>query len=251
MAHILLDNVGVAFSVRQHGRMTLKEFVVRGMFRRKVNPKIAVQALRDVNIDVRDGDRLGIIGHNGAGKSTLLKTIAGVYPPSAGRCVTQGRISSLFDVTLGFEPDATGWENIAYRGYLQGETPRTIAKRIDAIAEFTELGDRLGMPLRYYSTGMTVRLGFAIATSIEPEILIIDEILSAGDIGFQQKARERMESMIRTARVVVLASHDLPTLEGLCDKVMWMDHGTVRMYGPASEVIAAYSGRAPALAQAA
>ncbi|HWA98846.1 MAG TPA: ABC transporter ATP-binding protein [Pirellulales bacterium] len=250
MAHILLDQLGVSFTVRQHGRMALKEFVVRGMFRGKVNPKVVVQALRDVNIEVHDGDRLGIIGHNGAGKSTLLKTMAGVYPPTSGRCVTKGRISSLFDVTLGFEPDASGWENIAYRGYLQGETPRTIAKRIDAIAEFSELGDRLSMPLRYYSTGMTVRLGFAIATSIEPEILIIDEILSAGDIDFQLKARQRMISMIESARLVILASHDLAALEGLCDRVVWMDHGTVKMIGPASEVIAAYSGR-PAIAQAA
>src|SRR5436190_20438067 len=137
MAHILLDNVGVAFDVRRHGRLTLKEFVIRGMFRRKVNPRITVQALDGVSFEINEGDRLGIIGHNGAGKSTLLKTIAGVYPPSRGRCEVHGRISSLFDVTLGFEPDASGWENIAYRGYLQGETPKTISRRMQQIAEFS------------------------------------------------------------------------------------------------------------------
>jgi ABC-type polysaccharide/polyol phosphate transport system ATPase subunit len=252
MAHIRLNDVSVCFDVRRHGRMSLKEFVVRGMFRKRDNPRITVRALDNVTFEINEGDRLGIIGHNGAGKSTLLKTIGGVYPPSHGTCDVSGKISALFDVALGFEPDASGWENIAYRGYLQGETPRTIASRIQSIADFSELGQYLDMPVRYYSTGMTVRLGFAIATSVEPEILVVDEILSAGDRAFQEKARVRMEEMINQARCVVLASHDLTALQGLCNRVVWMDHGCVRMFGRTDEVIAAYSNTAqPVLHQAA
>ncbi|MBS0208532.1 MAG: ABC transporter ATP-binding protein [Planctomycetes bacterium] len=252
MAHIRLDDVCVSFDVRRLGRMSLKEFVVRGMFRKNVNPRITVKALDALNFEISEGDRLGVIGHNGAGKSTLLKTLAGVYPPTHGTCDVNGRVSALFDVTLGFEPDASGWENISYRSFLQGETPRTIAKRIQAIADFSELGQYLDMPVRYYSTGMTVRLGFAIATSVEPEILIVDEILSAGDRAFQEKARRRMETMIQSAQIVVLASHDMSALQGLCNRLIWMDHGRVRMLGPTEQVIAAYNNTVqPSLAQAA
>src|SRR4051812_726428 len=163
MVRIELDNVGLTFRVRrQGGRITFKEYFVRQMFRRSANPPMKVRALQDVSLSLGEGDRLGIIGHNGAGKSTLLKTIAGIYPPSRGRRVVEGRISSLFELALGFEQDATGWENMFYRGYLQGETPKTVRAKMAAIAEFSELGDFLNMPVRYYSAGMTVRLAFAI-----------------------------------------------------------------------------------------
>src|SRR5207248_8000678 len=137
---------------------------------------LEVRALHDVTLRAAQGDRVGIIGHNGAGKSTLLKVLAGIYPPTAGRRVVEGRISSLFDINLGFEAEATGWENIAYRSYLQGETPRTVRRKRDAIADFSELGNFLKMPVRYYSAGMMVRLAFSIATAIDPEILLIDEV---------------------------------------------------------------------------
>ncbi len=240
MVRTRLENASLCFSVRRQGRLTLKEFVVRGMFRRSINPRLMVEALKDINLELSDGDRLGIIGHNGAGKSTLLKVLAGVYPLTHGNRFVNGRVSSLFDVTLGFEPDASGWDNIAYRGYLQGETPKTIAQKMQPIAEFSELGEYLDMPVRYYSTGMVVRLGFSIATAIEPEVLLVDEVLSAGDMAFQEKARERMTEMIGKAHVVVIASHDLATLPTLCDRVLWLDHGTIRRIGSAKEVIADY-----------
>ncbi|MCS6851287.1 MAG: ATP-binding cassette domain-containing protein [Gemmataceae bacterium] len=240
MARIELDNVSLTFHVRQLGRVTLKEYVVRRMFRRSVNPYVQVEALKNVTLRVDAGDRLGILGHNGAGKSTLLKLLAGIYPPTSGRRSVQGRISSLFDIALGFEPEASGWENIAYRGYLQGETPRTIRAKMESIGAFSELGHFLDMPVRYYSAGMLVRLAFSIATAIEPEILLIDEVLSVGDLAFQQKARARMREMIGKAELVILVSHDLPSMAQLCDKVLWMDHGQVRQIGPAGEVIAAY-----------
>ena len=196
MARIVLDEIGLTFRVRQRTRLTLKEFLVGQMFRRSVNPILEVHALSGVSLKVEHGDRIGVIGHNGAGKSTLLKTLAGVYQPTRGKMVVDGRVSSLFDLALGFEMDATGWENIAYRSYLQGETPRTVRGKRQAIAEFSELGDFLNTPVRYYSAGMLVRLAFAIATSIDPEMLLIDEVLSVGDLAFQAKARARMNEMV-------------------------------------------------------
>jgi ABC-type polysaccharide/polyol phosphate transport system ATPase subunit len=241
MARIELDKVSLTFRVRQRGRITLKEFLVRQMFRRSVNPIIEVRALQEVSLQFHEGERIGILGHNGAGKSTLLKVLAGIYPPSQGRRIVEGRISSLFDIALGFEMDATGWENISYRGYLQGETPQTIRAKLQPIADFTELGDFLNMPVRYYSAGMMVRLAFSIATAIEPEILLVDEVLSVGDMAFQEKARVRMREMIAKAKLIVLVSHDLGNLTQLCDRAVWMDHGRVRQVGPTAEMIAAYT----------
>jgi ABC-type polysaccharide/polyol phosphate transport system ATPase subunit len=241
MARIELDRVSLTFRVRQHGRISLKEFLVRQMFRRSMNPVIKVRALRDVSLTVEEGERVGIIGPNGAGKSTLLKLLAGVYPPMRGRRIVDGRISSLFDISLGFEQDATGWENIFYRGYLQGETPRSVRAKIQPIADFSELGDFLNMPVRYYSAGMMVRLAFSIATAVEPEILLVDEVLSVGDMAFQDKARRRMQEMMGRARLIVMVSHDMDSLANLCERGVWMDQGRVRMIGPIRQIVAAYT----------
>jgi lipopolysaccharide transport system ATP-binding protein len=242
MAGIRLDNVSLTFQVRrQQDRLTLKEYLVRGLFFRPTQAFMEVRALQDVSLHVIAGERLGIIGHNGAGKSTLLKLLAGIYQPTRGELVVDGAISSLFDIALGFEPDSTGWENIYYRGYLQGETPRTIGAKIHAIAEFTELGEFLKMPVRYYSAGMMVRLAFAIATAVDPEVLLIDEVLSVGDMAFQEKARQRMREMMARAKLMVVVSHDLTSLANLCDRGVWLDHGRVRKDGPMDEVIAAYT----------
>jgi ABC-type polysaccharide/polyol phosphate transport system ATPase subunit len=241
MARIELDRVSLTFRVRKHGRVSLKEFLVRQMFRRSLNPLMKVRALREVSLRINEGDRVGIIGPNGAGKSTLLKLLAGVYPPMRGRRIVEGRISSLFDIALGFEQDATGWENIFYRGYLQGETPRSVRAKMQPIAEFSELGHFLNMPVRYYSAGMMVRLAFSIATAIEPEILLVDEVLSVGDMAFQDKARQRMKEMMVRARLIVMVSHDLDSLAKLCERGVWMDQGQVRMTGPVRQVITAYT----------
>jgi ABC-type polysaccharide/polyol phosphate transport system ATPase subunit len=241
MARIELDNVSLTFRVRRGGRITLKEVLVRQMFRRQTaSHVIEVRALRDVSLKFRRGERIGILGHNGAGKSTLLKVLAGIYPPTEGQRIVEGRISSLFDIALGFEPDASGWENIGYRGYLQGETPKSIRAKLQSIADFSELGDFLNMPVRYYSAGMMVRLAFSIATAIEPEILLVDEVLSVGDMAFQEKARRRMREMMAKAELIVVVSHDLDSLAKLCEQAVWMDHGQVRQFGPVQEVIEAY-----------
>src|SRR5438874_3670445 len=241
MARIELDRVSLTFQVRKHGRITLKEFLVRQMFRRSVNPFMKVEALRDVSLNIAAGERVGILGHNGAGKSTLLKLLAGIYPPTRGVRLVEGRISSLFDIALGFEVDASGYENIFYRGYLQGETPRTVREKLNGIAEFSELGEFLNMPVRYYSAGMMVRLAFSIATAIEPEILLVDEVLSVGDMAFQNKARQRMYDMMKKAELIVMVSHDLGSLAKLCERGIWMDHGQLRLAGSMQEVIAAYT----------
>src|SRR5262245_56933455 len=241
MARILLDHLSLTFRVRQHRRLTLKEFLVRQMFRRSVNPFLEVRALQDVCLEVKEGERLGIVGRNGAGKSTLLKVLAGIYPPTAGHRLVEGQISSLFDIALGFEQDASGGENIAYRGYLQGETARTIRPKLQPIADFSELGHFLDMPVRYYSAGMLVRLAFSIATAIEPEILLVDEVLGVGDMAFQEKARQRMCDMMAKARLIVMISHDLDAVRKLCDRVLWMERGQVRQIGPADAVISRYT----------
>ena len=241
MAGIKVDHVSLTFKVRQQGRITFKEFLVRQMFRRSVNPIIKVRALQNICLEFEEGERVGIIGPNGAGKSTLLKLLAGVYPPSKGELTVEGRISSLFDLALGFELDASGWENIFYRGYLQGETPKSVRAKMQGIADFSELGDFLNVPVRYYSAGMLVRLAFSISTAIEPEILLVDEVLSVGDMSFQDKARQRMRDMMSKARLIVVVSHDLVSLNKLCDRGIWMNQGQIRQEGAMKEIVDAYT----------
>ncbi len=240
MARIEMDGVGLTFNVRKHKGLTLKEFLVGKMFLPSRNPTMEVRALQDVSLRAGQGDRLGVVGHNGAGKSTLLRVLAGIYAPTQGRLLVEGRISSLFEIALGFEADASGWENISYRSFLQGETPATVKAKRDAVAEFSELGDFLNMPVRYYSAGMLLRLAFSIATSIDPEILLVDEVLSVGDLSFQNKAHQRMREMMAKAHLMVMVSHDLVALEKMCNRAIWMDHGHMVKEGPCQEVIAAY-----------
>ena len=243
MVLIRLDDVSLTLRMRSCGRISLKEYLVQGRFRRRKNDQREVHALEHINLSISNGERVGIIGHNGAGKSTLLRLLAGVYLPTSGRREVQGQISSLFEIALGFEYDASGWDNIRYRGYLQGETPQSVRTKMQPVAEFSELGEFLDMPVRYYSSGMMVRLAFTIATAIEPDILLIDEALGAGDMAFQVKARQRMQELIAKARVVVIVSHDTSSLAQLCDRVLWLDHGRIRMDGPVDEVVAAYTGQ--------
>jgi ABC-type polysaccharide/polyol phosphate transport system ATPase subunit len=239
MKLIELDDVSLHFHVHCRNRISLKDYLLYGMFRRR-KQKMVVKALEHVDLTVEQGERVGIIGSNGAGKSSLLKLLAGIYPPTSGNRRVVGRVSSLFDISLGFEPEANGWDNIRFRSYLQGESPRSVEKRLQAIADFSELGKFLDMPVRHYSSGMLVRLAFSVATAIEPEILIVDEVLSAGDCSFQAKARQRMQALISSAQAVIAVSHDMESLAQLCNRVIWIDHGRIRKAGTAQEVIKAY-----------
>jgi ABC-type polysaccharide/polyol phosphate transport system ATPase subunit len=240
MPLIKLDHVSMVFRVREQYQITLKEYLLRGMFRRAANPVMKVRALQDVSLCFREGDRVGIIGGNGAGKSTLLRLLAGIYHPTRGRRIVRGRISSLFELSLGFEMEASGRQNIIYRGYLQGETPRSIRAKMQEIADFCELGRYLDIPVRFYSAGMLVRLAFSIATTIRPEILLVDEVLSAGDMAFQAKARQRMREMMSQAKIMVVVSHDLNQLPALCETGVWLHQGRVRMIDSMETVIEAY-----------
>ncbi len=241
MTRIDLEGVSLTFRVMPPGGMSLKDWVING-FRHPKGTIIKVPALKNIDLKVNDGERLGVIGHNGAGKSTFLKMLARVYRPTKGTARISGRICSLFDLALGFEMEASGWDNIKFRGYLQRETPKSIEDKKQSIADFTELGDEtLRRPIKYYSNGMLVRLAFAISTAIDPEILLLDEVLSAGDINFQKKAQKRIEELINRARVMVLVTHDLGSLVRLCNKALWLEHGQIKMLGDPLAVAHAYS----------
>src|SRR5262249_31623556 len=213
----------------------------RGNLARDALNRINVKALSGLNFNIEQGERFGLMGLNGSGKTTLLKVLAGIYRPSRGQLLASGRVSALLDIAVGMNAELTGYENIILRGMYMGIHPREMRKRSDEIAEFTELGDYLAMPLRTYSSGMIVRLSFAIATCIAPEILLLDEWLSAGDAPFIAKAKKRMDEFVRLSSVLVLASHSMALLEEWCTHGIWLEFGHVKMMGPISEVVAAYN----------
>ncbi|MFO0967405.1 MAG: ABC transporter ATP-binding protein [Gemmataceae bacterium] len=244
MAFIRFNTVDLAYPIRKQKGISLKEFLLRRLRREKLQLMQEVRALQRLSFEVVDGERIGIIGFNGAGKSTLLRTIAGVYPATRGSREVVGSICSLFDISLGFEIEASGEENIFYRMYLQGETPRNIKEKVQPIVDFSELGDFIKLPIRCYSSGMLMRLAFSIATSSDPEILLIDEVFSTGDLAFQQKAEQRMRDFMHRAKIVVMVGHNLGFLQDFCTRCFWMDHGHLKMDGPPKQVIAAYTAAA-------
>jgi ABC-type polysaccharide/polyol phosphate transport system ATPase subunit len=245
MAFLRLHNLSVEFPMYQSSSRSLKKSILasttRGNLARDALNRINVKALSDLNFNIEQGDRVGLMGLNGSGKTTLLKVLAGIYRPGRGRLLASGRVSALLDINVGMNGELTGYENIILRGMYMGLHPREMRKRSDEIAEFTELGDYLGMPLRTYSSGMTVRLSFAIATCIAPEILLLDEWLSAGDAPFIAKAKKRMDEFVRLSSVLVLASHSMQLLEEWCTHGIWLQFGQVKVMGPISEVVAAYN----------
>lgn len=200
------------------------------------NNAVVVRALRDVTLTIRDGERVGLIGHNGAGKTTLLRLLSGVYDPIEGELRVEGRISSFTDIALGMDPEASGLENIIFRCVFMGMSFSEARAKAPEIADFSELGEYLKLPVRTYSTGMFVRLAFAISTSIRPEILIMDEMIGAGDAAFIDKATRRIGELLSEARILVMASHDPQILEALCNRIIWMDHGEVRADGRFKDV---------------
>lgn len=207
---------------------------------KEIAPTEYVRALDGVSFEVNPGERVGVIGRNGSGKSTLLRALAGVYPGSGGSVTVRGRIQGMFDIGLGFEPEATGRENILYRGLVMGLSPSEIKRRAKDIVEFAELGMFVDVPVRAYSTGMMVRLAFAISTYLDGDVLLIDEILSAGDAAFQEKARLRMAELVRTAAIVMLVSHDLDSIRSVCTRCLWLGDGRILADGPVDQVCETY-----------
>lgn len=228
MARIQLTNACVDFPVFGAHAASLKRTLAAAATGGRIGSETGVtviQALRDVCLDLRDGDRLGVMGHNGAGKSTLLRTLAGAYPPTRGTYVREGRIASLIDPMLGIEFDATGYENITLRGLMMGLRSGEIKQLTPDIAEFSGLGDYLDMPVRTYSTGMVMRLGFSIATAVHADILLMDEWLSVGDAAFQHQAEERLRYIVNNTGILVLASHAPQLLARECSQIVELSHG--------------------------
>lgn len=213
-----------------------------GAIGRNESNVVVVEALKNINLHLREGDRVGLVGHNGAGKSTLLRLLSGIYEPTRGVARVRGRVAPVFDLGVGMDPEISGWENIIIRGLFLGQTRKQMRAKMDEIAEFTELGDYLQMPLRTYSTGMRVRLAMGVVTSIDPEILLLDEGIGAVDAEFMKKARKRLEALVARSGILVFASHSNEFLAQLCDRALWIDHGSVRLDGGIEEVVRAYEG---------
>ena len=219
MATIKLHEVSVEIPIYSNHNRSIKNSLLKKLTKDKVLPH-SVTALNNITLDLKDGDRLGVMGPNGAGKSTLLRTLAGVYLPSSGSIEVKGRVASLIDISLGMDGEATGYENIRMRGIMMGLSLKQIRSMEDEIADFSGLGDFLHMPIRTYSTGMHMRLGFSVSTAVDADIILMDEWLSVGDSEFIQKAEKRLENFIKRSSILVIASHSNDLIEKITNKTI-------------------------------
>jgi ABC-2 type transport system ATP-binding protein len=233
-----VDDLSVVYRVTKERITSLKEYAIRRARREVLTEEF--WALRNVNLELNKGEVFGIVGSNGAGKSTILKVIAKVLRPSHGRVWVEGHVAPLLEMGAGFHPELTGRENVYLYGSLLGFTGSEMDEKLERIVDFAELWDFIDVPLRTYSTGMVTRLGFSIATDVQPDVLIVDEILGVGDESFQRKSRERMLGFCDGGSTVILVTHNRSLMESMCDRAMWLDHGETKMIGPAGEVANAY-----------
>lgn len=246
MARLVLEDVHVDFPIRTAEHSLRRAIFARatgGNIEREsiVQPRLVVKALNGVSLYLREGDRLGLVGHNGAGKSTILRTMAGIYQPVSGRVLAEGRITPLFDAIPGLDGEDTGYENIITAGLLHGISRGEIERLIPEIEQFSELGEYLALPYRTYSSGMMTRLAFSIATALDPEILLMDEGIGAGDARFAERAAKRMEAFIGRSRIIVLASHSEHLLRSICNKAALMQGGKIIGLGGLDEIFAKYN----------
>jgi len=242
-AAIDAERVSVDFPLYHGNARSLKRALigtVSGRVAADTKRRVVVQALRDISFKLRKGDRLGLIGGNGAGKTTLLRTLAGIYEPQAGRVHVEGSLNALLDPNLGMNVDLTGRENIMLRGLYNGLSVAAIRRLEEDVAGFAGLDEFLDLPVRTYSSGMMVRLGFAMATAIRPQVLLMDEWFLAGDAVFMERARVRLEDMVRGADILVLSTHVTSVVQSWCTRAIWLDQGRVRLDGPPETVVAAY-----------
>ncbi|KNH05346.1 Polysaccharide ABC transporter, ATP-binding protein [Candidatus Burkholderia brachyanthoides] len=244
MAYIYLNNASLDLPIYDVQSRSLKKRLAmlrnRGSEPQDDSKTVVLRALNELSFRIETGDRLGLVGHNGAGKSTLLRVLAGIYAPSSGVVEKQGKTVPLLDISLGMDENSTGRQNIRLRGLLLGMSDDEIKQKEEEIAQFSELEAFLDLPIRTYSSGMKVRLGFAISTAVDADILLLDEVMGVGDASFKDKANRRLAELHERSEIVVLALHDNETIRKTCEKVLWLDRGNVRMLGPADEVLAAY-----------
>ena len=229
------DHVDLTFEVSNEKVDTLKETFIRTLKRNK-SKTLKIHALNDVSFKIYKGEKVGLIGYNGAGKSTLLNVIAGIYPPDSGCVKTNGKISPLLALGAGFDHNFSGRKNILLNGAILGYDREFLESKVDEIIEFSELGEFIDIPIKNYSSGMLAKLGFSIATAVNPDILIIDEILGVGDVNFQKKSKDKIKSLMNGGTTVLFVSHSIPQVRELCDKAIWMDNGKLREFGDVNEV---------------
>jgi len=245
-AAISLRDVCVDFPVFNAATLSLKNRMLQSMtggsINRGAHGHVTVRGLEGITLDIRSGDRLGLVGHNGSGKSTLLRVLSGIYHPTGGAAEIHGECVSLINISLGIDPEATGRENIRLRTAMMGLPPAESRARMEAIIEFSGLGDFIDMPFRTYSSGMQLRLAFAVSTAIQPQVLVMDEWLSTGDEDFRHRAEARMRSLVDNTEILVLASHTRSLLEATCNRVIWLEHGRIRASGPTQDVLNDYFG---------
>ncbi len=245
MAHIIFEHVNIDFPIYNAMSRSVKNTIMQAATGGKVSfgaEGTVIRSLDDVSFEIHEGERVGIVGHNGAGKSTLLRALSNVYTPTTGRAEIVGEIGSLVDIGLGIDGEATGRENIFIRGALLGLKRKEIEKHFDEIVEFSELGEFINMPVRTYSSGMHLRLAFAVATIIRPEILLMDEWLSVGDAAFNEKAEQRLTDLVKSSRILVIASHSRELIEKTCNRAMWFEHGKLKLDADPQTVCEAYWG---------
>jgi len=238
MALIELENVDLEYPVYGASSRSFKSTLLKAATGGVLNSKektLNVQALKNVSFKLEEGDRLGLVGHNGAGKSSLLRLLAQIYTPTSGRFRVSGKTNCLFDVMVGLDPFLSGTENIKLRGLIHGLSPKKIQKAIPEIAEFAELGSFIKMPLRTYSSGMLLRLGFSIVTHFKTEILLVDEVMNVGDAGFLSKAKQRMRELVEDTKIVVISTHDHQIIKEFCNRILCLEHGTVKFLGSVDE----------------
>lgn len=244
MSLITLEDVGVDFVIYQGSGRSLRKSVLHastgGVLSHDAHHRTFVRALNNVSLSLQKGDRLGLMGANGSGKSTLLRVLAGVYEPTRGRVRVVGKVTPLFDIAHGLDMDGTGYENIGLRALYLGLSRREIDAVTDEIAEFTELGDYLDLPIRTYSAGMLMRLAFGVATTIKSDVLLLDEWIAVGDLSFLEKAQQRATSFVSRSNVLVVASHSEDVLRRLCNRALWLNHGDVVAFGDVDEVLERY-----------
>lgn len=235
---VLLQDVSVHYRIPSEAIGTFKEYIIK-LVKREIDHKL-FSALKNINLDVRKGEIFGVIGRNGAGKSTLMKVISKVLIPSEGRVWIKGHISPLLQLGAGFHPELTGRENIFLNATLLGHSHNDIESKLDEIIDFAEIGNFIEVPLRTYSSGMQSRLGFAVATAWKPDILILDEVLSVGDVAFQEKCINRMTNFRDSGATVLMVSHSIDQIKKICQRAIWLDQGKIKKLGMAEEVCDSY-----------